>query len=365
MVIKPGLNFDKYTKKVVGLTNVVDIEFIRQNPQPTKEFLRSHMATTAEASVITSLDGQFSLPVGVKYIGKGGSSETVLRQIKEEVDQLQTCQSCLVTTHGMVMKGRSKCITTECTECIQQKTICEACAPIHNSIYPALRRCDQCVKDDIRCCRLAVVANSQDCEAKYKAAMVTMKNNKASSDIMDPFPDTSHNGKNLKSPVVNWWPVIDGKRSNLLILRVLRSGNETLRKTVPLRAVRGRDRMDVDDLLHMTSSKCTDTLKTIPWAVVTIVPELFRIFESNKPGILQHPLYITMFGNKLATSDISKGEVKTITMHYPATVHTCLSGLKRPKGLVAFGEVLLIAEHGEKRLIYYDPNKTLIMKPKK
>ncbi len=365
MVVKPGLTYDKYTHKIVGLSEVVDINFIRENPHPTKEFLRSKMVTTAEASVITSLDGQFSLPVGVKYITKGGTAEAVLSEIKKEVAQLQTCESCLKTCHGIIMTENTSCSTTVCERCIGQGSLCEGCSPVHSSIYPALRRCDQCVRDKLKCNRLAVLANSQDCEAKYKAAMVDMQKNKSSDDIMMPFPDMSHNGKNLKSPSVNWWPVVDGKRSNILILRVLRSSNETLRKIVPLRAVRGRDRMDVDDLLSMTSLKCTQTLMTIPWVVVTVVPELFRVFETNKVGILQHPLYITMYGNRLALSDISKGEVYTVTMHYPATVHLCVNGLNKPMGLASSNDVLIIAEQGQKRLLYYDPKKTLKIDPKK
>ncbi len=360
MIIKPGLNFDTHTKTVIGLTHDIDIEFIRDNPNPEKDYLKSHMVVTAEAHIVTSLDGCFSLPVGVDYLPKGGNAESVLEDIQQQVNCVQTCYNCLKGTPG-VMCSDQVCKTKVCDTCIKDGEICDSCVSEHSSIYPSLRRCDSCSSANLKCIKIAVFGNSQDCESKYKGAMKLLNEKRKPHELMYPVPDTSHNGKNLKSTPANWWPVVDGYRVNIVLIRVLRECSEELQAAVPLRAVRGRDRMDVEDLLILTSPACTEILKKEGGTVCTIVPELFRVFDANKPGVLLHPLYLEMHQTKLMVSDYSKGVIKSISLHYPATLTTCISGLQKPCGMVSFKNVLIVAESGRQRLLYYDPKKTLIL----
>lgn len=72
--LKPGIEFDPREKKNVGLTVRTDIPFVRQNPHPTPEFLKTNIVTEVLVSSVTTLDNSTSLPCAVNYVSKAGKS---------------------------------------------------------------------------------------------------------------------------------------------------------------------------------------------------------------------------------------------------------------------------------------------------
>ena len=72
--LKPGIQFDERMNKNVGLKQDVGIKFVRDNPNPTSQFLRESILTEANVSFITSLCNNLSMPVAVSYLTKSGKT---------------------------------------------------------------------------------------------------------------------------------------------------------------------------------------------------------------------------------------------------------------------------------------------------
>ena len=51
--LKPGIQFDDRVKKNVGLNQGVDLKFVKDNPNPTPEFLKTNILTEANVSFVT------------------------------------------------------------------------------------------------------------------------------------------------------------------------------------------------------------------------------------------------------------------------------------------------------------------------
>ena len=73
--LKPGIQSDERMEKNVGLKQDVGIKFVRDNPNPTSQFLRESILTEANVSFITSLCNNLSMPVAVSYLTKSGKQE--------------------------------------------------------------------------------------------------------------------------------------------------------------------------------------------------------------------------------------------------------------------------------------------------
>jgi hypothetical protein len=96
MAIKPGLQFDQTTKCVVGLEDpeMIAIEYVRQNPQPSPSLLRNSLVVEAHEAVLTPLTGEFSMPAATLYRGKGKTSASVFAETIDLLSRVTTCKRC-------------------------------------------------------------------------------------------------------------------------------------------------------------------------------------------------------------------------------------------------------------------------------
>ena len=63
--LKPGLEFDRRQKKVVGLVNPLEPRMFTENTIPESKEIKDNLITSAEVIYATTLDNGASIPVGV------------------------------------------------------------------------------------------------------------------------------------------------------------------------------------------------------------------------------------------------------------------------------------------------------------
>lgn len=117
MSIKPGLQFDTRVKELVGLLFPVDLEYVKATPSPDPGTLKVSFVTEVNCEIITSLDSNLSLPVGLEFTGKRVSGEDVAERIMKRVAQLQICLRCLMqhtTTTMNVIDTSGECCRNRC-----------------------------------------------------------------------------------------------------------------------------------------------------------------------------------------------------------------------------------------------------------
>lgn len=96
MSLKPGLQFDRHIKELVGLLFPVSFTYAKENSVPDPSFLRESFVVKANALVVTKLDNKLSLPVGNDYTCKKTNGNAVKNRIEKHVKQLQICLHCLL-----------------------------------------------------------------------------------------------------------------------------------------------------------------------------------------------------------------------------------------------------------------------------
>lgn len=111
MSIKPGLQFDTRIKELVGLLFPVDLEYVESTPSPDPATLKGSFVTEVNCEIITSLDNNLSLPVGLEFTGN------VANRIMKRAVQLQICLRCLMehtTTTMNVIDTSGECCRNRC-----------------------------------------------------------------------------------------------------------------------------------------------------------------------------------------------------------------------------------------------------------
>ena len=64
--LKPGLEFDRRLKKVVGLVNPLEPRMFTNSTIPEPKEIKDKLITSAEVIYATTFDNRASIPVGVK-----------------------------------------------------------------------------------------------------------------------------------------------------------------------------------------------------------------------------------------------------------------------------------------------------------
>ena len=64
--LQPGILFDEALKCNVGLRPKINIQFVKNNPSPSPEFLKENVITEANVSFLTMLCDTVSMPVAVE-----------------------------------------------------------------------------------------------------------------------------------------------------------------------------------------------------------------------------------------------------------------------------------------------------------
>lgn len=247
--------------------------------------------------------------------------------------QLQCCGACLEICSSNVVVQSDCCESSVCNTCTALQSVCDKCRDAGQvSHYPSLRACSSCLECNIKCVKCVVLSWSVDCESgnRKMADIVSSKSIKHLEHLVV-IPDAVHLAKTYKCSWSNWFLVLGkGDRSTLATLRNLRNDSnpavrDTLHRLLTAEAVRNKDRMAVEPLLELTSENLLDVLNSMKDVFVTmnIVPERYRINDSNKTGLYDHPFAISTAGTgkliflnwnaKTGTSDLVQ-----VRLHGPA-----------------------------------------------
>ena len=60
----------------VGLKPKINIQFVKNNPSPSPEFLKENVITEANVSFLTTLCDTVRMPIAVEYLTKTWKSKT-------------------------------------------------------------------------------------------------------------------------------------------------------------------------------------------------------------------------------------------------------------------------------------------------
>lgn len=145
------------------------------------------------------------------------------------------------------------------------------------------------------CNPLSNVCWTTDCDSKQKAFMIIMLSDNERYPYQVPIPDCPHNIKSSRSAEFWYWIDVDGYLVNARLLLQLRrhepndGSRNKMRECVSLKALRNKDRMDVETAFELQRK---DVQEAIPDKKVaaTLVPELeFKFWKRNCREILTYP----------------------------------------------------------------------------
>lgn len=171
--LKPGLEYDRRQKAVVGLTYRVDASYVKQHPFLDPKEIKGNLITSADVTCAISLDNCASVPIAVHYRPKAVSGQDIFSSMEDQ--NFQTCERCLAfqqSNQHIVSSERSTCCS-KCEECFSSKSVCTRCRDKGQvSHHTSLRACDSCLANGETCNKMAAVAVSTDCESYNKKALL-------------------------------------------------------------------------------------------------------------------------------------------------------------------------------------------------
>ena len=299
MAIKPSGDFDKGSNTIVGLVDPIDIDYVKANPFPEPETIKSNLYSEAGAIIATTLDKKVTLHIANDFLLSKTSGEKVFETVSDVVRVTQTCVDCLRLCNSSIITAQSVkdigCVS-ECADCTEAG-FCEQCDSVYGSTaaeHSQLRPCKRCVVNGVQCKKLVVLAISMDCESNNQTAMNTMDSDDNPNfhvRLTRSAPDAVHAGKKLYRAVSNWWLRIDGYRVNNIITRCLRTFDATaanLRPLVSDSCLRNKDRMDYGAIIECTDKKVQRAVianPAYPETIITVFPDPF--WKSKSQGLLE------------------------------------------------------------------------------
>jgi len=179
--LKPAIEFNPREKKNVGLTVKVDISFVKCNPQPSPEFLRTNIVTEVLVSSVTTLDNSTSLPCTVDYVSKGGKSGEEMKilffsQCKTLSQVCKSYQNISPSRDSILGLEAIQIGKSSCNDCTRLKAVCSKCRECGQvSHLPCLRACDPCADKEQKCTRWTIVAFTTECKEGNKKAMLSIQ----------------------------------------------------------------------------------------------------------------------------------------------------------------------------------------------
>ena len=266
------------------------------------------------------------------YVPKKGKTGNDMKSFFEHhCSLIQTCQYCQSLSSLSDNIVREECQTrcdSICTKCIDEGNVCCDCKREGQvNILPNLRACRPCLEAGIKCCKIAVLVLTVDCEEGNKQAMISMNNiENPHLQLLATLPDSVHVGKSLKASFANWYLKLGNERGNLAILGMLRNRasqevKKNMKKFLPSNDhVRNKDRQDPKAVIKLTERNLTEYLSTLGFVGHTIIPETDRFTESNKVGMYPCPISIAtgQFGYLLFLTQNSQSKRSSL---YIAQLH--------------------------------------------
>ena len=220
-----------------------------------------------------------------------------------------------------------------------------------------------------------VIFVTSDCEEKNKKALEKFENDFSTGEIspemylVSAIPDAVHLGKTFKCSWSNWFIVVDDVRTCLVLIRTLRdsarvSVRKQLRKLLSLECVRNKDRMSVDPILRLSSQEVIASVKEAEYIVHTLVPETYKMWNSNMPGVIMHPLDICLGPTgKVLVVDSEGGSIAEVKLHYPPDVKVLARDLSSPVAITFIDDIIYVALKGPANCIkFLDPDNKVKLK---
>ena len=383
--LKPGLEFDRRQKKVVGLVNPLEPRMFTENTIPESKEIKDNLITSADVIYATTLDNGASIPVGVWYRPKSVSGEEMLQSIQKSAKTIQTCERCLKqqpATNHIVSFETSQCLSS-CDECLELKSVCPNCKEKgHTSHLPSLRACNTCLDEGVKCNKFLVMVVVTDCEECNKKALSTLNSNAEDEtlpgelSLIVALPDVVHLGKSLKCSWANWYIELEGAKSNLVLLRTLRDCGSPdirrkLRKLLTLDCVRNKDRMAVEPIVRLTRSAVLDVLKEVTFVVHTVVPEKYRFWKSNQGGqssLCKKPIALKRGSQgKILALDYNfvshESRLVELRLHQPVDVEILEGTFKDARDFCFSNGVVFVAERASSSIRFIDTEAKVTVKP--
>ena len=214
------------------------------------------------------MDNGASMPVGIHYLPKSVTGNQTFSNLEEAVKTIQVCKNCICRQNAVqhIIDWKDSGCDSFCNMCWETKDVCPDCAEQGQTSYvPSLRACKRCLEMGCKCKRAIVLVVVTDCEdwILNKKALETINRMREDGTISSDYsllialPDAVHVGKSIKCSWANWFILLDGQRSNLVLLRTLRDSSDPdvrkkLKKLLTLECVRNKDRMAVDVIVLLT-----------------------------------------------------------------------------------------------------------------
>jgi len=276
--IKPGIEYDEQQQINVGIQGRADLAFVKGNPNPTSEFLRSNVVTEANVSYLSTLDNEVNVPVGVRFVPKSGKTgENMKAQFLEDIVILPTSLRCLKDTktpeYVIPDKEAVAHCKSKCDACLEEGAVCQHCQYFQPSHLPPLRACERCLNAGVQCIRACVLVLTTDCESGNKTAFELIIHDhesglSAPDHVFACIPDAVHVGKSLKKvSFTNWMILLNGERACLSMLHCLRDEDPSLRKILSRDAVLNKEWMWTVSFISQKMQYWKSCRKLVGWYI--------------------------------------------------------------------------------------------------
>ena len=354
VALKPGLQVDSHQGIVVGTKKTMDFQYVCNNDPPDNEVLKNEMVKEVHCICIETLDGKFAIPIGAHYLSSAVSGSEQLEQSVASFEVFNTClKNSMMSFAGAVLKGNGHC-NSECPDCkttIENEHVCGHCQDVgHTFVELSLRTCEECITNGEECVKMVCLIWTMDSESKNKSSQITLTQKQKDGDngvnkLVTALPDAVHVAKNDHASFANWFCLVDGYRINLVLLCTVRMDPKLKDYLIPylsLAACRNRD-----SLIEICLPAVREALGRTTCIIQTIVPEMHRIYEGNREGVLQSPVAVCASSNgSILICNKDKGKIFSARMHYPVDVNEAIGGLSCPVAIAYNNGLLLIAELG-------------------
>ena len=300
--LKPAVQYDEKQQTNVGLKMTTDIEFVKTNPVPKSEFLKENVVTEATVTYSSTEDNRVAMPVSVTYQPKAGKTGGEMKeQFLSEVEVLQTCHCCIkaaASSWHIIDKPATAICKSACQACTETASVCNTCRDQGQlSHMPSLRACQWCLEANVQCSRAVGLILASDCESGNRRAFELISQSKNDGTLPPQFifvclPDAIHVGKSLKCSFANWMLLLDEERACLSMLHTIRDSNPELKKLLQRDCVLNKDRMDINCILHFSKEAVLARLHTVDHVVHSVLPDSYKISDTNKVGLYPHPVAI-------------------------------------------------------------------------
>lgn len=178
------------------------------------------------------------------------------------------------------------------------KTICHVCKEQGQiSVRASFGACQRCLEAGQQCVRAEVLVVVTHCKSGNKKAFEMIAESRANGTLEPWFificlPDAVHVGKSLKCNFANCMTLLRDERACLSMLHTIRNAEPHLKKILPRDSVLNKDRVDVDCILRLSKESVLSHLGNIDHKVHSIVPDSYKISETDKIGMCPHPIAV-------------------------------------------------------------------------